>query len=357
MNPFVLVLPAIASGLFGEPESLAIAKRYEGAPYGEAAGKGEFVCSTFIVQVLREMTPIGDNTAGRINIVLADSKPEAVDKLVDADDENIRGIQFALEHAKIGQAVKPEEVRPGDFVQYWYREGAHWAGHSAIVVELLGDKLKIYGAHKSAGKVTEIEVPFDPKSRRAYFARFTGSHPSTLAVARTFEARAYGKNPGKGELDETSFIGEVLQKFPKIDKEALRRLEIVIPSGEAEKLDALVDKKDPQIRGVPSALEKANLGDKIKRDNVRAGDFVQYWVSRGKHWEGHVGIVVRLTEKSLRVYGPQPSLGKVTEVEVPFDPETGHYYFARLAPKSPAPKPDEKKPGSESKEKSPGTPK
>jgi hypothetical protein len=329
----ILVVALLATeASAGEPESLRIARKYEGTPYGEATKKGEFVCSTFLVQVLSEMVAIGEKSANRINVLLPDSKPEAIDALVEAGDRRIRGVEYALERLRIGKPIEPSEVQPGDFVQYWYRDGAHWAGHSGIVVSLAGAKLALYGAHKSAGKVTQAEMPFDPKTRRYYFVRLSGERPNAITIGRAFVGRPYGKSREKGELDAAAFLVEVLRRMPGVEPETAKRIDLSIPEAPSDSLDDLVDKADPTTLGVQALLEKLKIGRKQKAEagRIRPGDFVQFWIDRNEHWEPHCGVVIRLTEKKIRYLGAEKDPGKVAEIEIPFNPDTARWYFARF---------------------------
>ncbi|MEM6749254.1 MAG: hypothetical protein AAGA57_07620 [Planctomycetota bacterium] len=75
-----------------------------------------------------------------------------LDKLVETKDPQIRGVQTALVEAGLGHAVAPEDIRAGDFVQYWYRSKklGRWLGHSGVIGEIKPNgRIVLWGAHLS----------------------------------------------------------------------------------------------------------------------------------------------------------------------------------------------------------------
>ncbi|MEM7681965.1 MAG: hypothetical protein AAF288_08415 [Planctomycetota bacterium] len=72
--------------------------------------------------------------------------------LVEARDPQIRGVQTALVDAGLGHAVPNDRLRPGDFVQYWYRakNNSRWLGHSGVVGEIKRDgRVVLWGSHST----------------------------------------------------------------------------------------------------------------------------------------------------------------------------------------------------------------
>lgn len=112
----------------------------------------------------------------------------------------VRGLETALIGTGCGKPVSAEEVRPGDFVQYWWKgkTGNEWKlenMHIGIVSKVepteKGRRITIFGAHRSllasesslkpadrSGGIGE-SVPIDladPSTSIAFFARWTKRH-------------------------------------------------------------------------------------------------------------------------------------------------------------------------------------
>lgn len=78
-------------------------------------------------------------------------KPAALNKLVDDGDKRTRGVQYALTDSGVGVEVKNiESAKPGDLVQYWYKIGANWSGHSGVIVSVTGTKAVVLSSHKTS---------------------------------------------------------------------------------------------------------------------------------------------------------------------------------------------------------------
>lgn len=82
--------------------------------------------------------------------------------IVDRKPE-IRGVQSAVvDVLKVGKAVAPKDLAPGDLVQYWFNRADKWSGHSGVVaaVEKADDKavkLTLFGAHSSKKGIAMLE--------------------------------------------------------------------------------------------------------------------------------------------------------------------------------------------------------
>lgn len=91
----------------------------------------------------------------RRRIAIDDIKPdENLNALVEKGDDRIKGVQWALVQAGLGEAVSLADVKPGDFVQYWYRHESaggtqDWAGHSAVIKSITNGQAILLGAHKT----------------------------------------------------------------------------------------------------------------------------------------------------------------------------------------------------------------
>ena len=167
---------------------------------GYGYGKDQYVCTTFASKVLSragyDITPAIDK---QINIVIdwkketGKAKPTAKDtqnqlaKLVAERDPRTKGVVHALVSSGLGVEVAPNELMPGDFVQYWYRSGKHIAGHVVQVVDVIaaGEKFKAHGSHGSKHGVGTITVKLkSPKMQRVYAVRPKFSHHKEVDASK-----------------------------------------------------------------------------------------------------------------------------------------------------------------------------
>jgi hypothetical protein len=124
------------------------------------------------------------------NFTADELKTAALDQLVDGTDKRILGVQYALTEAGVGEAVAGiAQAKPGDFVQYWYKEGGHWAGHSGIIVSITGTKAVLLGSHmttlasedgakpadKKGGVGQSIPIDLGTAGKKVYIVRFTAT--------------------------------------------------------------------------------------------------------------------------------------------------------------------------------------
>ncbi len=128
---------------------------YSGYEYGSTGDK-RIDCVQFVAAVVEEAAEeaarSGKFTAGvkkTIKIEL-DSRAKAnLQSLVERNDERTKGVQKALIDAGLGEKVEPADAKPGDLVQYWYKDGGVWYGHAGVVEKVEDGKATIYGAHKT----------------------------------------------------------------------------------------------------------------------------------------------------------------------------------------------------------------
>ncbi len=146
------------------------ARQYEGRRYG--TGPCEFVCSSFVTQIIRDLgVDVDSEMERRINVAVGG---RGADAIIAENDPIHKGVQYALTSAGVGDAVSVGDAQPGDFVQYWWREDGSWRGHSAIIEEVKGDgRFDIYGAHWT--RVTSSDdVDLGDPDKLVYIARL---HP------------------------------------------------------------------------------------------------------------------------------------------------------------------------------------
>ena len=125
----------------------------------------------------------------------------------------------------------------------------------------------------------------------------------------------------------TEFLIQVIEPFRRLTKKEKNDIRILTK----EPLGSLVEKDDPVIKGVQTALVSSGKGEIITRpEDVLPGDLVQFWTSWLWYPTGHCGVVVSLQPgKKLTLYSSHPftnGFGKYA-FEWP-----GKTYFVRLKP-------------------------
>jgi hypothetical protein len=95
------------------------------------------VCTEYLIGVLNKIHPLTKKQMNIIRIVDHDT----LELAIAADAANIRGVQTALVNSKLGTAIDdPEDVRPGDLVQFWNVSYRGPRGHCGIVLDLEPDR-------------------------------------------------------------------------------------------------------------------------------------------------------------------------------------------------------------------------
>ena len=133
-----------------------------------------------------------------------------------------------------------------------------------------------------------------------------------LTVARNLgQGRFAGFTHGTKakQVDCVTYLLAVVEELAahkklKISKKTRGELLIShLSKDELAKLQELVAKEDPRIRGVHQALINAKLGKAVKRKDARPGDFIQYWYKSGTKWFGHAGIVEHVKNGKATIWG------------------------------------------------------
>ena len=103
------------------------------------------VCTEFVIQVIEEFTPLTRQEKKAVRIITE----EPLTQLVDQDAEVIKGVYTALTSGGKGFAVAADDVKPGDFVQFWNTGfGFAASGHCGIVKEISPLKsVTLYSSH------------------------------------------------------------------------------------------------------------------------------------------------------------------------------------------------------------------
>jgi hypothetical protein len=88
------------------------------------------VCTEYVIKILSNFIPLSNKTKSDIRII-TDQK---IEDLLKSGSPIPKGIFTALINSKQGTAIEQiEEVKAGDFVQYWNGDRGKFVGHCGIV--------------------------------------------------------------------------------------------------------------------------------------------------------------------------------------------------------------------------------
>lgn len=209
-----MVLPGLAAA---EVDVLAVAKKvaetykdhvYPGTKWLEAQPADKrpkmIDCTQYVSAVVEKVlseAKLEYDKDTKSRVMLSNFKPEelkqeSMNKLVEAArkpdgkaDERLAGVRFALTKIGKGDAVANlKDAKPGDLVQYWYKSGGNWFGHSSVIVSVTGDSAVLLGSHKTAlesekatkpderkGGVGEsVSIKLGDPEKLVYIVRFNG---------------------------------------------------------------------------------------------------------------------------------------------------------------------------------------
>jgi hypothetical protein len=143
--------------------------RFRGVKYGSACD-GYVNCVSFIIAVLVQLFPYMEDNPDFRNLVCINDEMVCCDvtAAVNRRDELIAGVCLALPKFGLGERIQIVDIRPGDFIQYWYHSGDGYGGHCGIVEDVMqrnNDEIyiRLYGAHHSCGKVMSLEISLSNK--------------------------------------------------------------------------------------------------------------------------------------------------------------------------------------------------
>jgi len=135
--------------------------------------------------------------------------------------------------------------------------------------------------------------------------RFMADLPGKNKEIITFiEQRGAELAPNYQEAVCTEFVIQVIDHFGVLDKNQKNGVRIITN----ETLIDLIEQESPVIKGVQSALIEGNRGIIVENtEDVKPGDFVQFWnVYQGKAY-GHCGIIREIeANKSITIYSSHP---------------------------------------------------
>jgi hypothetical protein len=103
------------------------------------------VCTEFVIKVINNFKNLSQEEKRSIRIITSDQ----LDSLIEIDAPIIKGVQTALTQGKKGiEIYKLEDVRPGDFVQFWNVFKNEEYGHCGIVLEIRpNESITLYSSH------------------------------------------------------------------------------------------------------------------------------------------------------------------------------------------------------------------
>ena len=90
-------------------------------------------CTDFVVRVIEKFVPLSKSERNQINIVTN----EDLNTLIENESAIIKGVQTSLIQGSKGiEIVDLEDVRPGDFVQFWNEYLGTPYGHCGIIFDV-----------------------------------------------------------------------------------------------------------------------------------------------------------------------------------------------------------------------------
>lgn len=121
-----------------------------------------------------------------------------------------------------------------------------------------------------------------------------------------FAAR-YGKqiSPTYKKAVCTEYVIKVIEQFSKLSQDQKQKINIVTN----QDLQTLLDQDSPITKGVYYSLVSSGIGVPIDNiEEVKAGDFVQFWNNLNGKVQGHCGIVraVNIKKGLLSIYSSSP---------------------------------------------------
>ncbi|MFD0998379.1 hypothetical protein ACFQ21_03635 [Ohtaekwangia kribbensis] len=109
----------------------------------------QVVCTEFVIKVIEKFTPLTTAEENKIRIITREDIP----LLLIQQSPVIKGVHTSLVEARKGEEVlKAEDVRPGDFVQFWNTYLGIPYGHCGVVFDVEPHKsITIFSSHPITG--------------------------------------------------------------------------------------------------------------------------------------------------------------------------------------------------------------
>jgi hypothetical protein len=146
----------------------------KGWTYGANEVEQEIDCVTFLIRVVEKELGRKVSVDERLGILISHGwTAEEIQSIADeGNDLKLDGVVHTLvDLSKVAERVEPLKAKPGDFIQYWMKKkDGTWFGHAAVVCERKGDRVRLFGAHKSLGRVGESSFLLNLKGSHRRFA-------------------------------------------------------------------------------------------------------------------------------------------------------------------------------------------
>lgn len=109
----------------------------------------QVVCTEFVIKVIENFVPLTTSEANKIRIITDEDIPTLLMK----ESPVIKGVHTSLIQANKGvEVIHPEDVKPGDFVQFWNSYLGIPYGHCGVVFSVESYKaISIYSSHPVTG--------------------------------------------------------------------------------------------------------------------------------------------------------------------------------------------------------------
>ena len=102
-------------------------------------------CTDFVVRVIERFVPLSKGERNQINIVTNDD----LNTLIENESAIIKGVQTSLIQGRKGiEIIGLEDVRPGDFVQFWNEYLGTPYGHCGVIFDVEPyHSISLYSSH------------------------------------------------------------------------------------------------------------------------------------------------------------------------------------------------------------------
>lgn len=108
----------------------------------------QVVCTEFVIKVIEEFIPLTTSEENKVRIVTSEDIP----LLLAQQSPVIKGVHTSLIEASKGMNVQPEDVKPGDFLQFWNLYFGIPYGHCGVVFDIDPYKsITVYSSHPVTG--------------------------------------------------------------------------------------------------------------------------------------------------------------------------------------------------------------
>lgn len=125
-------------------------------------------------------------------------------------------------------------------------------------------------------------------------------------ILQFIEAKGKTLAPNYEQVVCTEFVIKVIEEFTSLTASEENKIRIIT----SEDIGSLLARQAPVIKGVHTSLIQANKGVNVQPDDVKPGDFVQFWNSYFGKPYGHCGVVLDIDPyKTISIYSSHPVTG------------------------------------------------